>query len=214
MTSRSAVLTAVAAIAASVVLLGGGVTYAAWSDSASSDTTIVTAGDLTAEITQSGPTSVQRGSTNGVYPSGNSQGIIPGLQAQRWTYTVTNSSDSTVDAEATLRLRGGVRSADDYAAARGYLRGEVTVEGRSSPVPSSSFGSGGLTHDVDLGTRLAPGQSIPVTLTVSMPATVADSQGRTVDVAVALQNRRSASTSAHPLFTMTNTLLLEQSATP
>ena len=52
-------------------------------------------------------TSVQTGTTSGVYRSGNSQGIIPGMQAQRWTYTVSNSTDSAVDAEATLRLRGG-----------------------------------------------------------------------------------------------------------
>lgn len=212
MTSRSAVLTAVAAAGVAVVLLGGTATYAAWSETVSSDTTSITAGELTAEIAQSGPTSVQTGTTSGVYRSGNSQGIIPGMQAQRWTYTVSNSTDSAVDAEATLRLRGGVRNADDYAAARGYLRGEVSVEGRVSTVPPSSFGSGGLSHDVDLGTQLAPGESVSVTLTVSMPATVTDSQGRTVDVAVTLQNRRSASASSHPLFTMTNTLLLEQAA--
>ena len=88
------------------------------------------------------------------------------------------------------------------------------MEGRVSTVPPSSFGSEDSVTTSTWALSRRPVKSVSVTLTVSMPATVTDSQGRTVDVAVTLQNRRSASASSHPLFTMTNTLLLEQAASP
>ncbi|MGO2863618.1 MAG: SipW-dependent-type signal peptide-containing protein, partial [Brevibacterium sp.] len=58
MSARRAVFAAAAAAVAGALLLGGNVTYAAWSDSANSETTTITAGTLEAEIKLTGPSSV------------------------------------------------------------------------------------------------------------------------------------------------------------
>ena len=91
MSLRRAVFAAAAAAAAGALLIGGGATYAAWSDSTESETTKVRAGTLEAEIAQSGPTSASTGSNPNIVVPAGSKGIIPGVQAQRWTYTVSNS---------------------------------------------------------------------------------------------------------------------------
>src|SRR5699024_10652272 len=106
MSLRRAVFAAAAAAAAGALLIGGGATYAEWSDSAESESSTVTAGTLTAGIAQSGPANVSTGSNpNIVVPTG-SKGIIPGVQAQRWTYTVTNSTKSATSAVGTVEVVG------------------------------------------------------------------------------------------------------------
>lgn len=214
MTARISLVAATAAAGLVAVLVGGSATYAAWTATAEGGTATIIAGDLQAEITQSGPTTVRTGSSAGVYPVADSQGIIPGVQAQQWTYSLANVHESATGADATLRLRGDVRDVSDYTAIRPYLRGTVEVEGRELGLPESAFGPAGLDHDVDLGVSLAPGESVSVVLTLSMPASVTDPNGRTIDVAVATQNHRSASTAHQPIFTMTNSVLLHQAAAP
>lgn len=207
---RRAILVAVAAATAGALLLGGNATYAAWSDSDSSERTTITAGDLRAEIAQTGPSAVKTGTSPGIYPTNGSRGIIPGIQAQRWTYTVTNSSDSDVAAGGTLEIKGSISSAADYAAILPYLRASATVAGNARTIPNSAFTSTGFSHTIALGEPLKPGKTVNVELTISMPATITNSQGKTVDVAVELLKYRSANTSTHQVFTMKNSAKLKQ----
>lgn len=212
MSLRRAVLSAAAAAAAGALLIGGGATYAAWSDSTESESTTITAGDLKAEISQVGPSDVTYGSNPSIYPSKDSQGIIPGVQAQRWSYTVTNLADSATSATSSLEIKGSIAkdAASDYAAIRPYLRATTKVGSQNAmTIPSNKFGDSGFTHSVDLNTTLAPGESVKVELTLSMPATVT-SQGQTVDVARELISRRSANTNVKSVFTMTNSARLVQ----
>lgn len=212
MSLRRAVFAAAAAAAAGVLLIGGGATYAAWSDSTESESTTITAGDLKAEISQVGPSDVTYGSNPSIYPSKDSQGIIPGVQAQRWSYTVTNLADSATSATSSLEIKGSIAkdAASDYAAIRPYLRAATKVGNKNeTAIPNEKFDVSGFTHSVDLDTTLAPGESVKVQLTVSMPATVT-SQGQTVDVAREVISRRSTNTSVQSVFTMTNSAHLVQ----
>lgn len=214
MSFRRAVFAAAAAAAAGALLIGGGATYAAWSASTESETTKVRAGTLEAEIAQSGPTSVSTGSNPNIVVPAGSKGIIPGVQAQRWTYTVSNSTESATAAVGTLDIAGTPSSADDYAAVRTYLRASATVNGTKKDIPSSAFTTSGFTHKVDLGKTLKPGGTATVTLNLSMPATATNSAGKKVDVAVELLNRRSASLDVQSIFTMRNSLQLKQAGKP
>lgn len=216
MSSRRAVLAAVAAAAASALLLGGNATYAAWSDSKSSQKTTITAGTLKAEIDQAGPTPVTmgEGASTGIYPTKGSKGIIPGVQGQRWTYTVTNSSKSAVAANGVLKINGSVSNAADYTAVRPYLKATAKSGDKTTELPSSAFTAAGLQHTVKLSDKLAPGKKATIELTISMPATVTNSQGQKVDVAVELLKHRSANTDAQKIFTMENSVSLAQDGQP
>lgn len=214
MSLRRAVFAAAAAAAAGAMLIGGGATYAAWSDSAESESSTITAGTLTASIAQNGPTSVSTGSKPNIVVPAGSKGIIPGVQAQRWTYTVTNSTKSATAAVGTLDIAGTPSSADDYAAVRSYLRASASIDGTKTDIPSSAFTSSGFSHKVDLGKTLKPGGTATVTLDLSMPASATNSAGKTVDVAVELLNRRSASLDVQSIFTMRNSLQLKQAGKP
>ncbi|WP_423058394.1 SipW-dependent-type signal peptide-containing protein [Brevibacterium linens] len=214
MSLRRAVFAAAAAAAAGALLIGGGATYAAWSDSAESETTKVTAGTLEADITQSGPTDVSIGTNPSIYPTSGSKGIIPGVQSQRWTYTVTNSNESATSATGTLDITGSPSNADDYAAMRPYLRASTSIDGTKKDISTSSFTSTGFSHSVDLGKILKPNGSVKVTLELSMPATATNSAGKKVDVAVELLNRRSANLQVQSVFTMKNSVQLKQSDKP
>lgn len=211
-----ALLTAGAAAALAALLLGGTATYASWSDSTDSGTTTtIAAGELTAEITQTGPKSVQYGTeATGIYPTAGSEGIIPGIQDQRWTYTLTNTSDSSVAAEATLRLRGEPVTHAGYSNFLGSLHGVVIVDSHEIDIPASAFTEVGLSYDVDLGIRLNPGESSTVEFSLRVPQIGwSRSWGITRDLAEGLQNTRSQSVAALPFFAMTNRVFLEQAGT-
>lgn len=216
MSARRAVFAAAAAATAGALLLGGNATYAAWSDSAKSEKTTITAGTLAAEITQSDPASVAmgEGASAGIFPGDNSKGIIPGAQGQRWTYTVTNSSKSAVTANVALKINGSVSNVTDYAAIRPYLKATTKVGATTTEIPSSAFTASGFQHTVKLGDKLAPGKKATIELTLSMPATVTNSQGQKVDVAVELIKHRSATTDAQKIFTMENSASLSQVGQP
>lgn len=210
MSARRAVLTAVVAATAGALLLGGNATYAAWSDSQRSGQSTITAGDLKVDISQTGPTAVDDGTNTSIYPVTGSRGIIPGEQSQRWTYTVTNSSASAVSADGTLEIAGAVSDPIDYTAVRPYLRASTTIGNTTTDIPNSAFTADGFQYEVDLDTKLQPSKSVTIDLTISMPATITNSQGQNVDVAVELLKHRSANTSTHGIFTMENSANLTQ----
>lgn len=217
MSTRKGLAVAGVAAVAAALLLGGASTYTSWTDTTSSETTKITAGDLTAQIEQEGPASVkiEPGPGPGVYPQAGSQGLIPGFQGQQWSYTLANSSNSAVAADAVLLLRGSPDDANEYAAFRPYLRATVQVEGQDPiSVPVESFVEDGFAFDLDVGTRLQPGETVRATLKVYMPATVDSADGSTTDVGFALRDLRSAGTDAHPVFTMENSVYLRQAGDP
>ena len=214
MSLRRAVLAAAAAAAAGALLIGGGATYAAWSDSTQPESTKITAGDLTAGITQKGPSDFKIGEDPSIVVAPGSRGIIPGAQAQRWTYTVVNSTKSATAATGAIDIAGTPSDVDDYEAVRHYLRASATIDGTTKDVPITAFGKSGFSHSVDLGKKLSPGESATVTLDLSIPATAADPAGKTVDGAAELLNRRSANLQTQNVFEMENSFRLKQAGTP
>lgn len=215
MSTRKGLTLAGVAVVAATLLLGGASTYASWTDTASSEATTITAGGLTAVIGQDGPDLVEIGESGpGVYPEGGSEGLIPGVQGQQWSYTLGNDAGSDVVADAVLLLRGSPYEANEYAALHPYLRATVQVEGQDPiDVPTESFTATGFAFDLDLGTRLQPGETVGATLTVYMPATIETADG-TTDVGFALRDLRSADTAAHPVLTMENSVYLRQAGDP
>lgn len=207
---RRSLRAASAAAVGAVLLVGGGVTWAGWSDVSPGGTAVIRAGDLQVAVTQSGPAAVQLGDAppGGVLPVAGSSGLIPGTQGQRWTYRVTNTGASAVPASATLRLRTASVSAD-YGAVRAYLRARVNAGAGDVEVPSAAFEAGGLSYDVPVPGVLQPGASATVTLVVYLPATVTVN-GRSVPVGMELRNLRSANLTPSRLFTMGNVALLRQ----
>lgn len=206
--SHSALIAVVAAVAA-VTLIGGPSTQAHWTGTAGSGTTRIQAGTLTGSINQAGPTTFSVGTGSNVYVTQpqTAAGIIPGVQGQSWTYTLTNSSASATPAAAALQLKSSSVTGD-YAALRPYLQATVTVDGAgTTAVPAAAFTAAGLTHTVDLPGTLRPGQSRTVTLRILVPMT--DTAG--TDIPQALRATRSTSASAPAaVFTMTNALALTQ----
>lgn len=215
MSFRNGLMAAGAALTGAALLLGGTSTFASWTDSTSSGTTTISAGTLSAGISQEGPVVVEVGEPSpGVFPGAESQGIIPGVQGQQWSYALANSGDSDVIADASLLLRGSPN--DDYWAFLPYLRATVQVEGQEDPieVPTESFTESGFAFDLDLGTRLQPGETVGATLTIYMPATVNSANGGTADVGFALRDLRSADRAAHPVITLENSVYLRQAGDP
>lgn len=212
MSTRLSVLAVVAAVVLAALLLGGTATRAAWTDSMESEITTLTAGSLSGQISQRGPTSVSLGEVPGVYPQEGSQGLIPGVQSQQWSYVLSNDPSSDVAADATLRLQGTPLNASDYEDLRPFLRATLEIEGQPDPisVPADSFGSTGFSFDVDLDARLEPGDELQVAVTLFVPASI---EGYP-NLAVTLNGLRSTSTAAYPIFTMTNAVYLRQVGDP
>lgn len=217
MSTRKGLTIAGVAVVAAALLLGGASTYASWTDTTSSETTAITAGTLSAGLTQEGPTAVEIDGDPGpgVYPEDESQGMIPGAQGQQWSYTLENDASSDVVADAVLLLRGWPSDANEYGAFRPYLRATIQVDGQEPiEVPTESFTESGFAFDLDLGTRLQPGETVGATLTIYMPATVDSPDGGTTNVGFALRDLRSADTAGHPVLTMENSVYLHQAGAP
>lgn len=209
MRRRHHALVAVVAAAAVVTLIGGPATQASWTDTANSGTTRIQAGTLTGTIGQSGPASFPVGTGSNVHVAQpqTAAGIIPGVQGQSWTYTLTNSPASDAPATAALRLKSSSVTGD-YAALRPYLRATVAIDGAEpTAVPAAAFTPAGLAHTVALPGTLRPGQNRTVSLRVLVPMTDADG----TDIPQALRATRSMSAGTPATaFTMTNTLELAQ----
>jgi hypothetical protein len=207
---KHAAVAAVAAAVLGVLLLGSPGSFASLSATKTGSSLVITSGTITASV--SGPTTgtVSTGTAPaGVVVDAGSVGIIPGIQAQTLTYSVTNSSSSASPAAiSSVRvLSTGITDATRWAHIQPYLAVTVAVNGGAAvAVPSSAITSTGIDATLSFTTNVQPGTTVPVVISFTIPA----SSG-TIDLLRQLQPDRSTTLaiasiiSLAPVFTLTQT---------
>jgi hypothetical protein len=212
MTSSLKVSVAAASAAAvlGVLLLGTPGSFASLSSTASGSPLVITSGTIIASV--SGPTSasVSTGTApTGVVVNTGSLGIIPGIQDETLTYSVTNSSSSASPAAISSIevVSSGIVNATAWADILPYLTATVKVNGGAAiALSAAAFTASGIDGTITSTVNLQPGATVPVVVEFSIPAT-----SGAIDLLRTLQADRSASTSiasiitVAPVFTLTQT---------
>jgi hypothetical protein len=209
---KVSVVAASAAAVLGVLLLGTPGSFASLSSTVSGTPLVITSGTITASV--SGPTfaSVSTGpAPAGVVVNTGSLGIIPGIQDETLTYSVTNSSTSASPAAVSSIevVSSGIVNAAAWADIQPYLTATVKVNGGAAiALPATAFTATGIDGTIASTVNLQPGATVPVVVEFSIPATASSG---TIDLLRTLQADRSASTSiasiitVAPVFTLTQT---------
>lgn len=208
---KNSLLLALVAALGAVLLLAAPGSMAYLTDSASGQATVIQSGNLS--MTVSAPTAVAN-EVYGTVAAGtvvrktgatNTPGIVPGVQRQSFTYTVTNTGTARATARLSASFAVSALSASRYAALRPFLQVAVSIDGAPEAVVvaagsmPASAGSIGVPAQTLV---FAPGAAHTVAIRFSIPAT-----SGTPFATVA---SRSAATSAANLFTLTPTFTLTQ----
>jgi hypothetical protein len=209
---KYAVVAAVAAAVLGVLLLGTPGSFAKLSTTVSGTPLVITSGTVSASVT--GPTvgSVSTGTAPaGVVVNTGSAGLIPGIQDETLTYSVSNSSASATPAAITsIRvLSSSIANAPAWADIQPYLSVTVAVNGTTAvALPSTAITSSGIDGTVTSSANLQPGTTVPVTVEFTIPGTAS---AGTIDLLRTLQADRSSGLTVAsiinvaPVFTLTQT---------
>jgi alternate signal-mediated exported protein len=181
--SRRAVIALIAVAAAGVLLIGGIPAYAYFNATATGSGLAINSGNLTATV--SAPTT---GTTSiGTVPAGRyvvragTPGMVPGVQAQTLTYTVTNTGSARSPASASVRVRStAITDSAAWSAIQPYLT--VTAKIGSGAATAVATSAAGVDGTVTSTSAIQPVGTSTITVTFSIPAT---SGG--VDLLTALQ---------------------------
>ncbi|AMB59785.1 hypothetical protein [Microterricola viridarii] len=202
---------ALAAGLAAVLLLGAQGSMAYLTDAAAGPATVIQSGNLS--MTVSAPTAVAN-EVYGTVPAGmvvrtsganNTPGIIPGIQRQSYTYTVTNTGSARATARLSASLAFSALTEPRYSALRTALQVSVSIDAAPEVVvvAAGSMPTAAGAIAVPAQTLVfAPGVAHTVTVRFSIPATSG--------TPFATVGGRSAATSAATLFTLTPTFTLTQ----
>jgi hypothetical protein len=204
---------AVAVVAAAVfgaLLLGTPGSFASLNASATGTPLTITTGTISASVTGPVTGTVTTGSAPaGVVVDAGSVGIIPGIQAQTLTYSVTNSSASASPAAiSSIHLVGtSILDTTRWADIQPYLVVTVAVNGGTAVALSpGAITSTGIDGTVTSSVNVQPGATLPVVVSFTIPA----SSG-SIDLLRTLQPDRSSSLTiasiigVAPVFTLTQT---------
>jgi hypothetical protein len=209
---KVSVVAASAAAVLGVLLIGTPGSFASLSSTASGSPLVITAGTITASVTGPTSASVTVGSAPaGVVVNTGSLGMIPGIQDQTLTYSVTNNSTSASPAaiSSVEIVSSGIVNSTSWSDIRPYLTATVKVNGGTAiPLPATAFTATGIDGTVASTVNLQPGASVPVVVEFSIPATASSG---TIDLLRTLQADRSSALSiasivtVAPVFTLTQT---------
>ncbi|MFZ4893065.1 hypothetical protein ACL9RL_01295 [Plantibacter sp. Mn2098] len=212
--AKRPLVVAAAAATVGVLLFSGAMTQASWGGSQNGQATLVTSGSLLGTIsaaTVAYPTIGGAPPANIVIRPGSS-GMIPGVKAQSFSYTVTNTSQATGAtapasflADVTLTFASTVTDAAAYAAALPYLSVSSTVTKGSVSRGVTTTGcvtASGIVCSPPLSTAvtLLPGESAVVLVTFQLSAAGL----------APLNSIRSSTTDVSPIFSFTPTVNLTQ----
>jgi hypothetical protein len=205
-----------AAIAAAAVaifgalLIGAPGSFATLDATATGSSLVISSGTISASV--AGPTTgtVSTGTAPaGVVVDAGSVGIIPGVQAQTLTYSVTNSVTSASPAAITSvhLVSTGITDATRWTDIQPYLAVTVAVNG-GTPVAltSGTITSAGIDATVTSAVNVQPGATVPLVISFTIPAV-----SGTTDLLRLLQPDRSSGLSIAsvislaPVFTLTQT---------
>jgi hypothetical protein len=210
--TRNALVAAVGAAVFGALLLGMPGSFAQWTATASGTPLVITTGTISSSVT--GPTigTATTGTTpSGVVVASGSAGIIPGIQTQTLTYTVTNSAASASPAAiSSIHLvSSSIIDATRWADIHPYLVVSVVVNGGAAvTLDDSAITAEGIDGSVAANTNLQVGESVSVVVQFSIPATASSG---TIDLLRTLEPDRSSGLSLAaiidlaPEFTLTQT---------
>lgn len=208
---KTAVVAATAAAVLGVLLIGTPGSFASLSATASGSPLVITSGTITATV--SGPTVgiVATGTAPaGVVVDTGSQGIIPGIQDETLTYSVTNNSSSASPAAISSIevVSSGLVNSSAWADIEPYLSATVKLNGgAATPLPAGAFNATGIDGTVASSVNLQPGATVPVVVEFSIPATASSG---TIDLLRTLQADRSSSVSIASIITVAPVITLTQ----
>ncbi|MET0854760.1 MAG: hypothetical protein ABWY30_09015 [Microterricola sp.] len=192
---------------AAVLLLGAQGSLASLTDSAAGPATVIQSGSLSMAV--GNPTAAVN-EVYGTAPAGvvvrpGSTGIIPGVQRQSYTYTITNTGTARATARLSAALAFSSPVEPRYSALRSSLQVSVSIDGQPEMivVAAGSMASGAATVALpEQALVFTPNTQHTVVVRFSIPATSG--------TAAALIDSRSAAAEAVALFTFTPTFTLTQ----
>ena len=166
---------AIAALVVGALLIGGTGTFAFWRDAATTaGPGTIKLGTLTAGVTGPVITTVPIATipSYGKVPTG-AVGAIPGVQAQRLTYTVTNTGSTRAPARMAVRVLAPVGSGATAAwnAVRATTGFSATVSingGTATTIPAASITATGIDYSVANAGVIQPAASATVAVTISL----------------------------------------------
>lgn len=209
---RQPYVVAAVALLLGFLLIGGAGTYALWSDTQAGTPVVIQTGNLSATISAAVTgTTAMAAAPAGVVVRAGSTGMVPGVQAETLTYTVTNTGTAGVPAKLSFVTHGhrDAAATTAWAAIQPHLTVTVSATGTGAVALPTS---GVTTTDAALATFtsaviIQPGASANIVFTFSLPAsggTPATDYPRTLQQYRAA-NGISASTllQLHPVVTLT-----------
>ena len=196
---------ALAAGLAAVLLLGAQGSLASLTDSAAGPATVIQSGSLSMAV---GNPAAAVNEVYGTAPAGvvvrpDSTGIVPGVQRQSYSYTITNTGTARATARLSASLAFTTPVESRYSALRARLQVSVSIDGQPEiiAVPAGSMPSGE-------GTVALPEQAL--VFAPDAPHTVVVRFAIPNGTAAELIDSRSAAAAAVALFTFTPTFTLTQ----
>ncbi|RZU67072.1 alternate signal-mediated exported protein [Microterricola gilva] len=202
---------AVVAGLAAVLLLSAPGSMAFLTDATPGPATIIQSGNLSMSV--SAPTAVAN-EVYGTVPAGtvvrkngaiNTPGIVPGIQRQSYTYTITNTGSARATAKLSASLAFSALVEPRYSQLRSALQVAVSIDGQPEVIVVAAGSMPATAGTVEVPAQplvFAPGVAHTVAVRFSIPATSGTS--------FATLGGRSAAATASSLFTLTPTFTLTQ----
>lgn len=203
---KTSLTLALAAGLAAVLLLGAPGSLAYLNDSTPGQATVIQSGSLSLSVASPAAAvdEIYGTAPAGIVVRPGSAGIIPGVQRQSYTYTITNTGSARATARLSAVLALSAAQEPRFTAARGAMQVSVSIDGQPEVVvvAPSAMPSGTGSVDVPQQTIVfAPNVAHTVTVRVSIPSGSA---------ATTLLGSRSGAVTAASLFTFTPTFTLTQ----
>jgi hypothetical protein len=169
--TRRAATVAITAAVLGVLLIGGVPTLASFAATSTGTALSITSGSLSGTVSAPvvGTAAIAAAPTRVIVRPG-TPGMVPGVQSQTLTYTVTNTGSARAPAAASVRvLSTAVTDSAAWGGIQPYL--QVTAQiGSAAAVPVTATASG-IDVTVTSTAAIQPGASVPVVLTFTLPAT-------------------------------------------
>lgn len=197
---------ALAAGIAAVLLLGAPGSLAYLNDSTPGQATVIQSGNLGLSVASPAAAvdEIYGTAPAGMVVRSGSTGIIPGVQRQSYTYTITNTGSARATARLSAVLALSAPQEPRYTAARSAMQLSVSIDGQPEVVvvaPSAMPAGTGSVAVPQQTIIFAPNVAHTVTVRVSIPSGGA---------AATLNGSRSGAVTAAALFTFTPTFTLTQ----
>ena len=203
---KHAVVAVTAAAVLGALLIGAPGSFAKFNSTKTGATLAITSGTITASVSSPTTGTVSTGTApSGVVVNTPTTGMVPGIQDETFTYTVTNASSSASPAAITaVEVKSAsITNSTAWSDIRPYLGVTVKVGTATAvAVPSAGITSAGIDSVVTTTGNVKAGSTLTVVITFDLPAT--GSPG-SVDLTRTLQGDQNVANILQlaPIFTLT-----------